>query len=78
MTDAQRDIAFSISTTAILRDDQSFDPARTIFGRILAARPERGVAGVTEYSFVNPVLPDTQIIVVAIPDPLPPPPTAQK
>jgi hypothetical protein len=74
VTDAQRDMAFRILTTAmaILRDDQPFDPAHTIFGKILAARPERGVVGVTEYSFVNPVLPDTQIIVVAIPDPLDP------
>jgi hypothetical protein len=74
VTDAQRHMAFRILTTAmaILRDDQPFDPAHTIFGQILAARPERGVVGVTEYSFVNPVLPDTQIIVVAIPDPLDP------
>ncbi|WP_184045988.1 hypothetical protein [Paraburkholderia sp. MM5384-R2] len=74
VTDAQRDMAFRILTTAmaILRDDQPFDPAHTIFGCILAARPERGVVGVAEYSFVNPVLPDTQIIVVVVPDPLDP------
>ncbi|MGF6655952.1 hypothetical protein OKW34_006542 [Paraburkholderia youngii] len=80
VTDAQRDMAFRILTTAmaILRDDQPFNPARTIFGRILAARPERGVVGVMEYSFVNPVLPDTQIIVVAIPDPLDPSPDRAK
>ncbi|MGF6305646.1 hypothetical protein OKW42_008999 [Paraburkholderia sp. WC7.3d] len=74
VTDAQRDMAFRILTTAMamLRDDQPFDPAHTIFGRILAARPERGVVGVTEYSFVNPAFPRTQIIVVVVPDPLDP------
>ncbi|MBC8749580.1 MULTISPECIES: hypothetical protein [Paraburkholderia] len=74
VTDAQRDMAFRILATAMamLRDDQPFDPARTIFGRVLSARPERGVVGVTEYSFENPVLPDTRIIVVVIPDPLDP------
>ncbi|WP_316251843.1 hypothetical protein [Paraburkholderia sp. UCT31] len=72
MTDAQRDMALRILTTAmaILRDDQPFDPAHTIFGRILAARPERGVVGVTEYSFENPAFPRTEITVVVIPDPL--------
>ncbi|MGF6410019.1 hypothetical protein OKW37_001689 [Paraburkholderia sp. MM5482-R2] len=74
MTDAQRDMAFRILITAmaILRDDQPFNPVHTIFGSILAARRDRGVVGVTEYSFVNPVLPDTQIIVVVVPDPLDP------
>ncbi|MGF6859108.1 hypothetical protein [Paraburkholderia sp. CI3] len=74
VTDAQRDMAFRILITAmaILRDDQPFNPVHTIFGSILAARRERGVVGVTEYSFVNPVLPDTQIIVVVVPDPLDP------
>ncbi|MGF6871528.1 hypothetical protein [Paraburkholderia sp. MM5477-R1] len=74
VTDAQRDMAFRILATAmaILRDDQPFNPAHTIFGSILAARRDRGVVGVTEYSFVNPVLPDTQIIVVVVPDPLDP------
>ncbi|MGF6939956.1 hypothetical protein OKW41_009118 [Paraburkholderia sp. UCT70] len=74
VTDAQRDMAFRILTTAmaILRDDQPFDPAHTIFGRILAARPERGVVGVTKYSFENPAFPRTDIIVVVIPDPLDP------
>ncbi|MGF6549992.1 hypothetical protein QFZ96_005063 [Paraburkholderia youngii] len=74
VTDAQRDMAFNILTTsmAILRDDQPFDPAHTIFGRILAARPERGVVGVMEYSFVNPVLPETQIILYVVPDPAAP------
>ncbi|APA85473.1 hypothetical protein BJG93_08835 [Paraburkholderia sprentiae WSM5005] len=74
VTDAQRDMAFRILTTAMamLRDDQPFDPARTIFGRVLSAQPERGAVGVTEYSFENPVLPDTRIIVVVIPDPLDP------
>ncbi|MBC8739944.1 hypothetical protein OKW30_002871 [Paraburkholderia sp. Clong3] len=72
VTDAQRDMALRILTTAmaILRDDQPFDPAHTIFGRILAARPERGVVGVTEYSFENPAFPRTEITVVVIPDPL--------
>ncbi|WP_368623443.1 hypothetical protein [Paraburkholderia sp. BR13444] len=34
VTDEQRDMAFRILTTAmaILRDDQPFDPAHTIFG----------------------------------------------
>ncbi|MBB5408074.1 hypothetical protein HDG34_002006 [Paraburkholderia sp. HC6.4b] len=74
VTDAQRDMAFRILITAmaILRDDQPFNPAHTIFGSILAARRDRGVVCVTEYSFVNPVLPDTQIIVVVVPDPLDP------
>ncbi|MBB5403660.1 hypothetical protein [Paraburkholderia youngii] len=74
MTDAQRDMAFRILTTAIaiLRDDQPFDPARTIFGRLLAADPLRGKGGGTEYSFVNPAFPRTQIIVLAVPDPLDP------
>ncbi|MBB5465613.1 hypothetical protein HDG32_001717 [Paraburkholderia sp. CI2] len=72
VTDAQRDMAFRILTTAmaILRDDQPFDPAHTIFGRVLAARPERGVVGVTEYSFENPAFPRTEITVVVVPDPL--------
>ncbi|MBC8728048.1 hypothetical protein [Paraburkholderia sp. UCT2] len=74
VNDAQRDMAFRILTTAmaILRDDQPFDPAHTIFGRILAARPERGVVGVTEYSFENSAFPRTDITVVVIPDPLDP------
>ncbi|EEA03545.1 hypothetical protein BH160DRAFT_1226 [Burkholderia sp. H160] len=74
VTDSQRHMAFRILTTAmaILRDDQPFDPAHTIFGQILAARPDRGVVGVTEYSFENPVLPDTQIIAVMVPDPVDP------
>ncbi|MEX3900481.1 hypothetical protein [Paraburkholderia sp. BR10954] len=74
VTDAQRDVAFRILTTAmaILRDDQPFDPAHTIFGRLLAADPLRGKGGGTEYSFVNPAFPRTQIIVLAVPDPLDP------
>ncbi|NUY29877.1 hypothetical protein F0160_04995 [Paraburkholderia sp. JPY303] len=74
VTDTQRDMAFGILTTAmaILRDDQPFDPAHAIFGRILTARPERGVVGVMEYSFVNPVLPEADIIVVLVPDPADP------
>ncbi|MBB5456522.1 hypothetical protein [Paraburkholderia sp. Cpub6] len=74
VTDAQRDMAFRILTTAmaILRDDQPFDPAHTIFGRILAADPLRGKVGGTEYSFVNPAFPRTVIIVFVIPDPLDP------
>ncbi|MBB5497293.1 hypothetical protein HDG37_001489 [Paraburkholderia sp. MM5384-R2] len=74
MTDAQRDMAFRILTTAmaILRDDEPFDPAHTIFGRILAADPLRGKVGGTEYSFVNPAFPRTDIIVFVIPDPLDP------
>ncbi|MCC8401076.1 hypothetical protein LJ655_04065 [Paraburkholderia sp. MMS20-SJTN17] len=74
VTDAQRDMALRILTTAIaiLRDDQPFDPAHTIFGRIRAARTERGVIGVTEYSFENPAFPRTEITVVVIPDPLDP------
>ncbi|WP_184045662.1 hypothetical protein [Paraburkholderia sp. MM5384-R2] len=74
VTDAQRDMAFRILTTAmaILRDDEPFDPAHTIFGRILAADPLRGKVGGTEYSFVNPAFPRTDIIVFVIPDPLDP------
>ncbi|WP_184248778.1 hypothetical protein [Paraburkholderia atlantica] len=74
VTDAQRDMAFSILTTAIaiLRDDQPFDPAHTIFGRVLAADPLRGKGGGTEYSFVNPAFPRTQIILYVVPDPLAP------
>ncbi|EEA03546.1 hypothetical protein BH160DRAFT_1227 [Burkholderia sp. H160] len=74
VTDAQRDMAFRILTTAmaILRDDQPFDPAHTIFGSILAARPERGVVGVMKYSFVNPAFPRTEIILFVVPDPADP------
>ncbi|SDQ99705.1 hypothetical protein [Paraburkholderia tuberum] len=74
VTDAQRDMAFRILTTAmaILRDDQPFDPAHTIFGRILAAHPLRGRVGGMQYSFVNPAFPRTQIILFVVPDPAAP------
>ncbi|MGF6480083.1 hypothetical protein [Paraburkholderia sp. JPY419] len=74
VTDAQRDMAFRILTTAmaILRDDQPFDPAHTIFGQILAADSLRGQVGATEYSFVNPAFPRTQIILFVAPDPASP------
>jgi len=71
VTDAQRDMALRIATTAmaILRDDQPFDPAHTIFGQNFAAYPLRGSEGM-EYLFENSVLPDTQITLFAIADPL--------
>ncbi|SMG61410.1 hypothetical protein [Paraburkholderia susongensis] len=70
VTDAQRDMALRILTTAmaILRDDQPFDPAHTIFGRNFAAAPLRGIVG-TKYSFENPAFPRTQITLFVAADP---------
>ena|GEM_PF-2498398 len=71
VTDTQRDMALRIATTAmaILRDDQPFDPAHTIFGRNFAAHPFRGSVG-TEYLFENPAFPHTQITLFMEADPL--------
>ncbi|WP_233828731.1 hypothetical protein [Paraburkholderia sp. ZP32-5] len=70
VTDAQRDMALRILTTAmaILRDDQQFDPAHLIFGKIFAAEPLNGSAG-TEYSFENLAFPGTQITLLVTIDP---------
>jgi hypothetical protein len=80
VTDAQRDMASRILTTAmaILRDDQPFDPAHTIFGCVLAARPERGVVGVMEYSFVNRFCRRRKSFYMWYPIRRPPLPTARK
>jgi hypothetical protein len=71
VTDAQRDMALAVLTTAMafLRDDQPFDPAHTILGRNFAVHPLRGSVG-TEYAFENPVLPRTQITLFTEADPL--------
>jgi hypothetical protein len=71
VTDAQRDMALRILTTAmaILRDDQPFDPAHTVFGHNFAADPLRGTVGM-EYCFENPVFSDAQITLFVIADPL--------
>lgn len=70
VTDAQRDMAFRILTTAIaiLRDDQPFDPAHLIFGRNFAADPLRGTVG-TKYSFENAAFPETRITLYVQADP---------
>ncbi|WP_233800299.1 hypothetical protein [Paraburkholderia sp. HP33-1] len=70
VTDTQRDMALRILATAmtILRDDQPFDPAHLIFGRNFAADPLPGTVG-TEYSFENPVFPQTQITLFVEADP---------
>jgi len=70
VTDTQRAMALTILTTAIaiLRDDQPFDPANTVFGRNLFTEPALGSAG-NEYSFENPVLPATQITLLTEIDP---------
>ncbi|WP_233836440.1 hypothetical protein [Paraburkholderia sp. ZP32-5] len=71
VTDAQRDMALRILTTAIaiLRDDQSFDPAHTIFGLNFAAAPRRGSTS-TKYSFENPAFPRAHIALFVTADPL--------
>jgi hypothetical protein len=71
VTDAQREMALSVLTTAmaILRDDQPFDPAHTIFGHNFAAIPFRGSVG-TEYLFENPAFPGSHITLFVEADPL--------
>jgi hypothetical protein len=71
VTDAQRDMALRIVTTAlaILRDDQPFDPAQTIFGLNVAAAPLSGSVG-TEYSFENSAFPLSYITLFVEADPL--------
>jgi hypothetical protein len=54
---------------AILRDDQPFDPAHTIFGLNVAAAPLSGSIG-TEYSFENSAFPLSYITLFVMADPL--------
>ncbi|MCC8391661.1 hypothetical protein LJ656_03590 [Paraburkholderia sp. MMS20-SJTR3] len=70
VTEIQRNMALSILTTAmtILRDDEPFDPAHTIFGDNFASVPVWGSVG-TEYSFENKAFPRTQITVTVGADP---------
>ncbi|MFT4067894.1 hypothetical protein [Paraburkholderia sp.] len=70
VTEAQRDMALRVLATAmaIMRDDQPFDPAHTVFGHNFASAPLRGIVG-TEYSFENPAFPRTQITVFVAADP---------
>jgi hypothetical protein len=71
VTDAQREMALSILTTAmaILRDDHPFDPAHTVFGDNFAAVRRKGSTS-TKYSFENPAFPDTQITLLVKSNPL--------
>lgn len=71
VTPVQRDMALRIVTTAmaVLRDDQPFDPAHTVFGLNVAATSLSGSVG-TEYSFENSAFPDTQITLFVEADPL--------
>ncbi|WP_233836442.1 hypothetical protein [Paraburkholderia sp. ZP32-5] len=71
VTDAQRDMALRIVGTAmaILRDDQPFDPAQTIFGLNFAAIGRKGSAS-TKYSFENSAFPSTHITLLVKADPL--------
>ncbi|MCC8397701.1 hypothetical protein LJ656_34795 [Paraburkholderia sp. MMS20-SJTR3] len=70
VTDAQRSVARSILTTAmaVLRDDQPFNPANTVFGHNFAAEPLPGTPGM-EYRFENPVLPRTRVTLYTHEDP---------
>jgi hypothetical protein len=71
VTDAQREMALSVLTTAmaILRDNQPFDPAHTIFGLNFATVRRKGSTS-TRYSFENPAFPGTQITLLVKADPL--------
>jgi hypothetical protein len=64
-------MALSVLTTAMamLRDDQPFDPARTIFGVNFATIGRKGSTS-TKYSFENPAFPGTQITLLVKADPL--------
>ncbi|WP_244196243.1 hypothetical protein [Paraburkholderia susongensis] len=70
VTDEQRDMALRILATAmaIMRDDQPFDPAHTIFGRNFAVNLRRGSMS-TEYSFENPAFPRAYITLSVVADP---------
>ncbi|MFT4067895.1 hypothetical protein [Paraburkholderia sp.] len=70
VTDAQRDMALRVLATAmaILRDDQPFDPANTVFGYNFATDPLHGAVGM-EYCFENPAFPGTQITLSVTADP---------
>jgi hypothetical protein len=70
VTDAQRNMALSILTTAmaILRDDRPFDPSHTVFGDNFATAPRRGSTS-TKYFFENPAFPRAQIALFVTADP---------
>jgi hypothetical protein len=53
---------------AIMRDDQPFDPAHTIFGQNFATETALGSTA-NEYSFENSILPATQITLLTEYDP---------